>query len=176
MADPLAADEPVAQAGLPSAPIRLRRTVPSWPKRVARVVMALSIALAALGLLAAVSGYLLRDKTASSPAPQTLTVTAPKGSGPASGPDGAFLSALSDAGIGDNGVEGVRQRYIEFGHHICFSLLPPKPQPLDSTVDDILVAQNKDVAGDPWSHRFTRSDAEHLAKAAISAYCPNAPK
>jgi hypothetical protein len=128
--------------------------------------------------LSAVADYLLKDRTASSAALQTVTVTAsPKSSAPADGADHVFLSTLATYGITDNGTEAVRQRFLEFGHHTCFSLLPPRPQPLDATLDKILAAENQDVAaGDPWSPQFTRDDAEHLAQAAIGAYCPNVPK
>jgi multidrug efflux pump subunit AcrA (membrane-fusion protein) len=151
---------------------------PSWSKRVEAVVVAASIAIAALVGLSAVTDYFLRDKTASSPAPQTVTVTAsPKAPNPADGADRLFLSTLATYGILDNGTDAVRQRFMEFGHHTCFSLLPPRPQPLDSTVNNILAAENQDVAaGDQWSPKFTHDDAEHLAQAAIGAYCPNAPK
>jgi hypothetical protein len=55
--------------------------------------------------------------------------------------------------------------------------MPPRPQTLDSTIGDILAAENKDVAsGNAWSPQFTHDDAEHLAQAAIGAYCPNLPK
>ncbi|ORW60815.1 hypothetical protein AWC20_07695 [Mycobacterium parmense] len=133
------------------------------------------IALFGLGLLAA---YSLRDRTASSPAPQTLTVTAtPKTPNPADAPDNRFLAALASYGIADNGTESVRQRFMEFGHHTCFTLLPPKPQPLAATVSTILTEENNDVvAGNPWSPKFTYDDAEHLAQAAIGAYCPDVPR
>jgi Protein of unknown function (DUF732) len=151
---------------------------PSSSKPVAVFFGAASIAIAALAGLSAVGVYLLRDKTASTPAPSYVTVTAtPTAPASASGADGLFLSALAIYGIADNGTEAVRQRFMEFGHHTCFSLLPPKPQPLDSTVNNILAAENQDVAaGDPWSPTFTHDDAEHLAQAAIRAYCPNVSK
>jgi hypothetical protein len=118
----------------------------------------------------------LKDRTATSTAPQTLTVTAsPKAPIQADGADSVFLSALGTYGIKDNGTEAVRQRYMEFGHLTCFSLMPPRPQPLESTVNTILTTENQDVAaGNPWSPTFTHDDAEHLAEAAIGAYCPNA--
>ncbi len=104
-----------------------------------------------------------------------MTVTASSGAlGPGDGPDRAFLSALASYNIPDHG-EATRQRFMEFGHHVCFSLLPPRPQSLESTVNYIVDTENQDVAkGDPWAQRLTLEDAEHMAQAAISAYCPNA--
>ena len=156
-------------------PRRVRRPE---PKPIGIIIVGAVIAIAALAGLSAVADYLLRDRTASSAALQTVTVTASsKASAAADGADRLFLTTLATYGITDNGTEAVRQRFMEFGHHTCFSLLPPRPQPLDSTLDNILAAENQDVAaGDPWSPRFTRDDAEHLAQAAIGAYCPNVPK
>jgi hypothetical protein len=84
-------------------------------------------------------------------------------------------STLATYGIADNGTDAVRQRFMEMGHHV--SLLPPRPQPLDSTVNNIEAFENQDVAaGDPWSPKLTHDDAAHLAQAAIGAYCPDVPK
>jgi Protein of unknown function (DUF732) len=142
------------------------------------IIVAAAIAVAALGGLSAVADYFLRDRTASSPAPPTVTLTASsKAPAPADGADGLFLSTLASYGIPDNGTEAVRQRFMEFGHHACFALLPPRPQPLDAAVNNILDAENQDVAkGDPWAPRFTHDDAYHLAQAAIGAYCPTLQK
>lgn len=150
-------------------------------KVLGNVIAAAFLAMAVLFALGVVATYFLRDRTASSPGPQTVTVTpSPKASAPGApgdGADGRFFSSLAIYGIADNGNEAVRQRFMEFGHHTCFSLLPPHAQTLDSTVSDIMAAENKDVAsGSPWSPQFTRDDAEHLAQAAIGAYCPNAPR
>ena len=112
--------------------------------------MAAVIALVGLDSLSAVGVYLSRDRTASSPAPQTVTVTkSPKAPSRAEGADGVFLSALGSYGIGDNGTEAVRQRFMEFGHQTCFSQLLSRPQPLDTTVENILAAENRDIAGNP---------------------------
>ncbi|ORA83792.1 DUF732 domain-containing protein [Mycobacterium malmoense] len=164
--------------GVPTRSELHRQPRPARPpgsKAIGVIVLATAIALAALVGLSAVADYFLRDRTASSSALQTVTVTASrKASAPADGADSRFLSMLTNYGITDNGIEGVRQRFMEFGHHTCFSLLPPTPEPLDSTVNDILAAENQDVtAGSP---RFTHDDAEHLAQAAIGAYCPSAQK
>lgn len=134
------------------------------------------VAVAALGGLGLVAAYFLKDRTAITPAAQTVTVTAsPKAPVQADGADGVFLLALGTYGIKDNGTEAVRQRFMELAHLTCFSLMPPKPQPLESTVNTILTTENQDVAaGNPWSPTFTHDDAEHLADAAIGAYCPNA--
>jgi hypothetical protein len=142
------------------------------------IIGSAAIAVLALAGLSAVADYALRDRTASSPSPPTVTVTgSPNARAQAEGADGQFLSALASYGIADNGTEAIRQRYMEFGHHTCFMLMPPRPQPLDSTVDNILAAENQDVAaGDPWAPKFTRDDAEHLARAAIIAYCPSVEK
>jgi hypothetical protein len=66
---------------------------------------------------------------------------------------------------------------MELGHHTCFLLLPPRPQSLELTVNNILSAQDQDTAaGNRWPQRLTRDDAEHLAQSAITAYCPSAQK
>lgn len=169
-------DSGVPATSVPNQPPRQART--SWSRPLGALIVSASIALAALVGLGLVAAYFLRDRTASSSAPQTLTVTASaKRPAQADGADGVFLSTLAAYGITDNGTEAVRQRFMEFGHHTCFSLLPPKPQPLDAIVSDILAAENRDIAaGNPWSPHFTYDDAEHLAQAAIHVYCPNAPK
>ncbi|WP_168209526.1 DUF732 domain-containing protein [Mycobacterium helveticum] len=157
-------------------PQRPRRRRPSRTESAGSLVFAASIAIAAVVGLSAVGVYFLRDKTATSPGPQTVTVT-PSHKTPSlsDGPDGAFLTALAAYGIVDNGTEAVRQRFMEFGHHTCFSLLPPTPQPLESVVDNIMAAENKDVAdGNSWSPKFSRDDTENLTQAAIHAYCPDA--
>ncbi|ORA68568.1 hypothetical protein BST25_22005 [Mycobacterium heidelbergense] len=140
--------------------------------------MAAAFAVTVLAGLSGVGIYLSRDKTATSPGPQTITVSAStRAANPADGADGLFLSTLTSYGIADNGAEAVRQRFMELGHHTCFLLLPPRPQSLESTVGNILAAENHDIAaGNPSSPRFTHDDAEHLAQAAITAYCPNASK
>jgi hypothetical protein len=121
---------------------------------------------------------LSRDKTATSPGPQTVTVSASTAATfPADGADAQFVSTLDSYGITDNGKEAIRQRFMELGHHSCFLLLPPRPQSLELTVSNILSAQSQDMAaGNPWPERFTHDDAEHLVRAAIDAYCPNAKK
>jgi multidrug efflux pump subunit AcrA (membrane-fusion protein) len=141
------------------------------------IIVAAAVAVAALAGLSAVADYALRDRTASSPAPPTMTVTASsKALGGAGGADSVFLSALAGYNIPDHG-EAARQRFMELGHHVCFSLLPPRAQSLESTVNNILVLENQDVGkGDPWAQRFSLEDAENLAQAAIKAYCPNALK
>jgi hypothetical protein len=151
---------------------------PSWTKSAGMLVVAATVAVPAVVGLSAVGVYLSRDRTASSPAPQTLTITpSPKTPAPTDGPDGVFLSALATYGISDNGTDAVRQRFMEFGHHTCFSLLPPAPQPLNAVVDNILAAENKDAtAGNSGAPKFTRDDAESLTQAAISAYCPDLPQ
>ncbi|MGO8771193.1 MAG: DUF732 domain-containing protein [Mycobacterium sp.] len=143
------------------------------PRAFGNIVAGAFLALAVLFALGVVATYFMRDRTATSTGPQTVTVTAsPKGAA-----DGRFFSSLAIYGISDNGNEAVRQRFMEFGHHTCFSLLPPHPQTLDSTVSGIMTAENQDVAsGSPWSPQFTHDDADHLAQAAIGAYCPNAAK
>jgi Protein of unknown function (DUF732) len=141
------------------------------------IVAAAAIAVAALAGLSAVADYALRDRTATGPAPPTMTITASaKPFGSAGGADGVFLSTLAGYNIPDHG-EASRQRFMEFGHHVCFTLLPPRPQPLEATVNYVLITENQDVAkGDPWAQRFTFEDAENLAQAAIKAYCPSAVK
>jgi hypothetical protein len=141
------------------------------------LVVAAAIAVAALAGLISVGVYLSRDKTATSPGPQTVTISASStaATAPADGADAQFLSTLDSYGITDNGKAAIRQRFMELGHHTCFLLLPPRPQSLDLTVSNILSAQTQDIAaGNPWPKRFTHDDAEHLAQAAIGAYCPNA--
>ncbi|WP_407686731.1 DUF732 domain-containing protein [Mycobacterium sp. HUMS_1102779] len=159
-------------------PPRPRRRRPSWTESAGSLVFAASIAIAAVLGLSAIGAYFLRDKTATSSGPQTVTVT-PSHKTPSlsDGPDGEFLTALASYGIVDNGTEAIQQRFMEFGHHTCFSLLPPTPQPLETIVDNIMAAENKDVAdGNPWSPKFTRADTENLTQAAIRTYCPEAQK
>ena len=176
MAAPPVSDDPASQN---VDAFRRRRPLSgasSW-SNAGVIIFAISVAIAALAGLSGVGVYFLRDKTASTPRPQTVTVTATPTASPGSdGADGLFLSTLATYGIADNGAVAVRQRFIEFGHHTCFSLLPLRPQPWDSAVNDILAAENQDVdAGDRLAPKFTHDDAEHLALAAIGAYCPNAP-
>ena len=141
------------------------------------IVIAAVVAVGALAGLSAVADYALRDRTATLPGPPTMTVTASqKGPGGAGGADGVFLAALAGYNIPDHG-EAVRQRFMEFGHHVCFALLPPRAQPLDAAVDYVLKTENQDLAkGGPWTQRFSYEDAENLAQAAIKAYCPSALK
>ena len=162
-----------------SVPHHQPRTAgPSRRTPVGVLVVAAALAVAALAGLSGVGVYLSRDRTASSPGPQTVTVSpSTAATAPADGPDAEFLSALASYGIADNGNEAIRQRFMELGHHTCFLLLPPRPQSLESTVNNISTAENQDrTAGNPWAKRFTHQDAEHMAQAAIGAYCPNAPK
>jgi Protein of unknown function (DUF732) len=141
------------------------------------IALAVSVAIAALGGLSLVSLYFLRDKTAQAPARSTVTVTASaKPPPPVDTADGRFISTLTTYGISDNGTDAIRQRFMELGHYTCFVLLSPGPQPLDVTVNNILAEENQDsVAGGIRSPKFSHDDAEHLARAAITAYCPNAP-
>jgi len=150
---------------------------PSRLRPVGIIIIAAVVAVAALAGLSAVADYALRDRTASSPTPPTMTVTASsKALGGAGGADGVFLAALAGYNIPDHG-EAARQRFMELGHHVCFSLLPPRAQSLDATVDNVLVLEKQDVGkGDLWAQRFTYEDAQNLAQAAIKAYCPNALK
>jgi Protein of unknown function (DUF732) len=152
-------------------PIRRARS-----KAAGNVIAAGFLALAVLFALVVGATYFLRDRTATS-SPQTVTVTPPIPAAAGEGADGRFFSSLALYGIADNGNEAVRQRFMEFGHHTCFVLMPPRPQTLDSAISDILAAENRDVgSGSTWSPQFTPDDAEHLAQAAIGAYCPNLPK
>jgi Protein of unknown function (DUF732) len=154
------------------------RAAPVRRTPVGVLVVAAVIAVAGLAGLSGVGVYLSRDRTASSPGPQTVTISASTAAAaPADGADAQFLSMLADYGIADNGKDALRQRFMELGHHTCFLLLPPRPQSVDSTASNILSAQNQDVgAGNPWPKRFTQADADHFVKAAIGAYCPNASK
>ncbi|OBA74408.1 hypothetical protein A5641_28100 [Mycobacterium sp. 1554424.7] len=137
-----------------------------------------ALAVAALAGLISVGVYLSRDKTAMSPGPATVTVSASSAAnGPADGADAQFLSTLDSYGISDGGKAAIRQRFMELGHHTCFLMLPPRPEPLESTVNNILAAQNQDkAAGNSWPKRFSNDDALHLAQAAVAAYCPGAAK
>ena len=137
-----------------------------------------ALAVAALAGLISVGVYLSRDKTAMSPGPATVTVSASSAAtAPADGADAQFLSTLDSYGIGDSGKAAIRQRFMELGHHTCFLMLPPRPEPLESTVNNILAAQNQDkAAGNAWPKRFSNDDALHLAQAAVAAYCPGAAK
>jgi len=142
------------------------------------LIAAAGLAVAALAGLISVGVYLSRDKSAMSPGPQTVTISASSAAtGPADGADAQFLSTLDSYGITDNGKAAIRQRFMELGHHTCFLMLPPRPEPLESTVNNILAAQNQDIAvGNAWPKRFTHDDAVHLAQAAVVAYCPGAAK
>jgi hypothetical protein len=157
---------------------RPRPAGPSRQTPVGVLIVAAVVAVAALAALSGVGTYLSRDRTASSPGPQTVTVSASTAAtSPADGADAQFLSMLAGYGIPDNGKESIRQRFMELAHHTCFMLLPPRPQSLESTVSNILTVQSQDIgAGNPWPKRLTHGDAEHFAQAAISAYCPNAPQ
>lgn len=155
-----------------------RRAAPARRTPVGVLVVAAVIAVAGLAGLSAVGVYLSRDRTASSPGPQTVTVwPSTAAAAPADGADAQFLSTLADYGIADNGNEAIRQRFMELGHHTCFLLLPPRPQSLELTANNVLSAQNQDMAAaNSWPKRFTHDDAVHFVKAAIVAYCPNASK
>jgi hypothetical protein len=165
--------------GVPTGSVpRPRPARPSRETPVGVIIVAAIVAVAALALLSGVGTYLSRDRTASSPGPQTVTVSpSTPATSPADGADAQFLSMLAGYGIPDNGKESVRQRFMELAHHTCFLLLPPRPQSLESTVSNILTTQSQDIAaGNPWPKRLTHGDAEHFAEAAIGAYCPNAPQ
>lgn len=155
-----------------------RRPVQPRQAPVAVLVGAATLAVAALAGLISVGVYLSRDKTAMSPGPQTVTISPSAAAiAPADGADAQFLSTLDSYGITDNGKAAIRQRFMELGHHTCFLLLPPRPQSLELTVSNILDAQTQDTAaGNLWPKRFTHDDAEHLAQAAVGAYCPSAAK
>jgi hypothetical protein len=56
---------------------------------------------------------------------------------------------------------------MEYGHHACFALLPPNPQPFNDVASDILAADSRDVAAHQdtwWPPPFTQADAENLVK------------
>lgn len=166
----------VPNGSVPQHPAR--RAAQSRQTTVAVLVGAATVAVVALAGLISVGVYLSRDKTATSPGPQTVTISASSAAiAPADGADAQFLSTLDSYGITDNGKAAIRQRFMELGHHSCFLLLPPRPQSLELTVSNILGAQAQDTAaGNQWPKRFTHDDAEHLAQAAIGAYCPSAAK
>ena len=157
---------------------RPRPARPSRLKPFGIIVAAAVIAVAALAGLSAVADYALKDRTASSPAAPTVTLTASSNvPALADGADGLFLSTLASYNIPDNGTDANRQRFMELGHHACFALLPPRPQPFDKTVQDIFTAANQDAnKGDPWAPRLTYDDAENLVHSAVKAYCPSAPQ
>jgi hypothetical protein len=162
-----------------SAPQHLPRSLRRSRQTPAGVlVAAAAFAAAALAGLISVGVYLSRDKTATSPGPQTVTISASSAAvSPADGADAQFLSMLNSYGITDNGKAAIRQRFMELGHHTCFLLLPPRPQSLELTVNNILSAQDQDnAAGNRWPKRFTHDDAQHLAQSAVAAYCPSAQK
>ncbi len=154
------------------APRPFRRQ-PGRSRAVGNAIAGASLALAVLFALGVVATYFMRDRTAMSSGPQTVTVTP---SAKAAGADGRYFTALSSYGLSDKGNESMRQRYLEFGHHVCFSLLPPRPQTLESTIDDIMATENKDASsGNPWAPPFTHDDAARVARAAVDAYCPDVP-
>lgn len=162
----------------PDVPRPPRPAIRSRQTPAAVLVGAAALAVAALAGLISVGVYLSRDKSAISPGPQTVTINpSTVAMAPADGADAQFLSTLNNYGITDNGKQAIRQRFMELGHHTCFLLLPPRPQSLELTVTNILDAQTQDIAaGNRWPKRLTHDDAEHLAQAAVGAYCPNAAK
>jgi hypothetical protein len=162
-----------------STPVARPRPTPTRGSRARPfgiIIVAAVIAVAALAGLSAVADYALKDRTASSPAAPTVTLTASSvAPALADGADGLYMSTLGSYNIPNNGTDATRQRFMEFGHHACYSLLPPRPQPFDKTVQDIFTAANQDAAkGDPWAPKLTYDDAENLVHSAIKAYCPNA--
>ena len=75
------------------------------------LIAAAGLAVAALAGLISVGVYLSRDKSAMSPGPQTVTISASSAAtGPADGADAQFLSTLDSYGITDNGKAAIRQR------------------------------------------------------------------
>ncbi len=169
-------DSGVPAESQPLPPPRPAPTRRSRARPFGIIVVAAVIAVAALAGLSAVADYALKDRTASNSAPATVTLTASsKAPALADGADGLYLSTLGSYNIPNNGTDATRQRFMEFGHHACYSLLPPRPQPFDKTVLDIFTAANQDAAkGDPWAPKLTYDDAENLVHSAIKAYCPNA--
>jgi hypothetical protein len=171
----------IEDSDVPAEPTPVARPRPT-PTRRSRarpfgiIIVAAVIAVAALAGLSAVADYALKDRTAQSPAAPTVTLTASsQAPALADGADGLYMSTLGSYNIPNNGTDATRQRFMEFGHHACYSLLPPRPQPFDKTVQDIFTAANQDAAkGDPWAPKLTYDDAENLVHSAIKAYCPNA--
>lgn len=88
-------------------------------------------------------------------------------------PDDQFITALAAKGI-TAGVEGLRQRYMEMGHHTCFNLAPPDTQPMNLIEESIMATENADVRNNPGPFRptFTIADAEVVAKSSVAVYCP----
>jgi hypothetical protein len=170
----------IEDSGVPTGSTPLARPRPkgSRLRPFGIIIVAAVIAVGALAGLSAVADYALKDRTASSPGAPTVTLTASsKAPALADGADGLYLSTLASYNIADNGTDAFRQRFMEFGHHACYELLPPRPQPFDKTVQDIFTAAKQDVdKGDPWAPRLTHEDAENLVHSAIKAYCPGAPQ
>ena len=169
-------DSDVPAESTPVARPQPARARPSRLRPFGIIVVAAVIAVAALAGLSAVADYALKDRTAQSPTAPTVTLTASsQAPALADGADGLYMSTLGSYNIPNNGTDATRQRFMEFGHHACYSLLPPRPQPFDKTVQDLFTAANQDAAkGDPWAPKLSYDDAENLVHSAIKAYCPGA--
>ena len=169
-------DSDVPAESTPVAPPQPARARPSRLRPLGIIVVAAVIAVAALAGLSAVADYALKDRTAQSPTAPTVTLTASsQAPALADGADGLYMSTLGSYNIPNNGTDATRQRFMEFGHHACYSLLPPRPQTFDKTVQDLFTAAKQDAAkGDPWAPRLSYDDAENLVHSAVKAYCPGA--
>ena len=117
----------------PPTPVARPRPTPKRPSRARPfgiIIVAAVIAVAALAGLSAIADYALKDRTAQSPTAPTVTLTASsQAPAQAAGADGLYLSTLGSYNIPSNGSDATRQRFMEFGHHACYSLLP-RPLPL----------------------------------------------
>lgn len=135
-----------------------------WFKRGTRVVLPAMLS-AILGAAAAVT--VMHFTAPKRVAATSVAITSVQS------PDDQFITALVAKGI-TAGVEGLRQRYMEMGHHTCFNLAPPDTQPMTLIEESIMATENADVRNNPGPFRptFTISDAEVVAKSGVAVYCP----
>lgn len=143
----------------PEEPIPFRQT----RKGILITVTVASIAFAGIGLAAALVYRPVTVRTVST----TTTI-------PAATPDQVFMKELHKHGILDAGVEATKHRFMEYAHHGCFNLLPPRPQTWDEVVATIVARENADVAlhENPDQPPFTAADGDALLRAAVMVYCP----
>jgi hypothetical protein len=87
-------------------------------------------------------------------------------------PDNQFLMELANHGIKYNGVEPVKQRFLQYAHYVCYQLAPPNPQPFDTVAVNIQSIETADQRSDPWVPTLTTQDAQNLVRSAVRVYCP----
>lgn len=179
--DPTAAPPPVFAPEAYSAHTTTLPVEPYEPSRddeyadQARGVTWWAIALAAVAGIAALTsmfflGVHLRNGSPAAPAVTPTAVTATEAPQPeprVPTVDEAFLASLKDHGISSDSI-AVQQRWMEFGHHVCWSLAPPNSQSV-AALTAAMVNANNNHSGD--MPQFSMEDATNLVLAATMAYC-----